>query len=51
MKSYERINAAPPASGLFAVLAIGIALAGCAIKEPPTGEAIMPESAREKIPG
>src|SRR5213593_1700021 len=28
-----------------------LTLAGCAIKQPPVGEEIMPESARAKIPG
>src|SRR5438445_6555178 len=28
-----------------------LTLAGCAIKQPPVGAAIMPESARAKIPG
>ena len=35
---------------LFSSLAC-LTLAGCSLKNPPTGEAIMPESARAKIPG
>ena len=31
--------------------AVCLTLAGCAIKQPPVGEDIMPESARAKIPG
>src|SRR5437588_7806739 len=36
---------------LVLVIASGLVLAGCAIKQPPFGADIMPESARAKIPG
>src|SRR5438128_4420202 len=36
---------------LLLVNAGSLVLAGCAIKQPPVGAAIMPESARAKIPG
>jgi multidrug efflux system outer membrane protein len=32
------------------LLAASLAAAGCAIKEPPSGAAIMPEAAREQVP-
>ena len=36
---------------LLLVTASSLVLAGCAIKQPPYGADIMPESARAKIPG
>src|SRR5437588_10698 len=36
---------------LVLVIASGLVLSGCALKVPPFGAAIMPESARSKIPG
>src|SRR4026208_998310 len=36
---------------LLLVTASSLVLAGCALKNPPAGAEIMPESARAKIPG
>jgi outer membrane protein, multidrug efflux system len=45
----KRINALP--STLLLAAASSLMLVGCALKQPPFGEEIMPESARAKIPG
>src|SRR5216110_2037754 len=45
----KRINALR--STVLLAIASSLALAGCALKNPPAGADIMPESARAKIPG
>ena len=45
----KRINALP--STLVLAAAACLTLAGCALKQPPVGEEIMPERTRGKIPG
>lgn len=45
----KRINALP--STLLLAAAACLTLAGCAIRQAPVGEEIMPEKTREKIPG
>ncbi len=45
----KRINALR--STVLLAIASSLVLAGCALKQPPFGADIMPESARAKIPG